>query len=199
MIDVRRAADRPVTEQPGITTRHCFSAGAHYDPDNTSFGALVAVDEHAVAPGCGFDWHAHRGVDIVSWVLDGALRHEDGAGRVQIVTAGGAQLQAAGSGIRHAEANASLTRPVRFVQLTALSDVDEPRYLLAPPPLMTSVGELSVHRAGRLALDAPRVHLYVARGTFGAAGALLASGDSVRADEPVEVDGTGELLVWQLA
>ena len=74
-IDVRRATNRTRIEQPGIVTWHSFSAGPHYDPSNISFGALIAHDEHLLAAAAGFPKHAHRGVDIVSWVLDGELRH----------------------------------------------------------------------------------------------------------------------------
>jgi redox-sensitive bicupin YhaK (pirin superfamily) len=75
-IDVRRANNRARIEQPGIVTWHSFSAGPHYDPNNISFGALIAHDEHLLAAAAGFPKHAHRGVDIVSWVLDGELRHD---------------------------------------------------------------------------------------------------------------------------
>ena len=88
MIDIRPTAVRFETVQPGITTRHCFSSGAHYDPAHIAFGPLIALDEHALAPGAGFGRHAHRGVEILSWVLSGTLHHEDTAGRVELVRPG---------------------------------------------------------------------------------------------------------------
>ena len=198
MIEVRRAAGRFETDQPGIRTYHCFSAGAHYDPDNVSLGPLVAVDEHRVAAGAGFDRHAHRGVCIVSWVLDGTLRHEDAAGHIVNLRPGRVLVQDAGRGIEHSERNASGTDPLRFVQMSLLGDGDEPRVLLADLPLQTRAGQLTVHRTGALRVDAPLAHLYVARGRFETGDDVLVEGDAVRADEPLDVDGAGELLVWSL-
>ena len=79
-----RAADRFHVAHDGIETWHCFSAGAHYDPDNVAYGPMIGCDEHLVGPGAGFDWHPHRGVEIVSWVLSGVLRHQ-GADEERIV------------------------------------------------------------------------------------------------------------------
>jgi len=129
-----RAADRGVSEEPGIQSLHSFSAGAHYDPENVAFGALIGVDEHRLDPGAGFDRHPHRGVAIVTWVLDGALRHEDSTGAVQVVEPGVAAVQITGRGVHHVEANASATAPVHFVQTTLLCDDDEPSYRLAAAP-----------------------------------------------------------------
>jgi quercetin 2,3-dioxygenase len=200
VIEVRRAADRFVTVQPGITTWHCFSAGAHYDPANLAFGALLAVDEHAVAPGAGFSRHAHRAIEIVSWVLDGTLRHEDPSGRTVLVSPGTALHQSAGSGIEHTETNASPDEPLRFVQLWLVGDVTAPQFELAAPPLTIDGGTVTV-----LAPTAPtelaaaaQVHLFVTHGTVLAGGAELLSGDSVRVRaEPLVVEGTGEALVWR--
>jgi quercetin 2,3-dioxygenase len=201
VIRVLPAAERFETVQPGITTRHCFSAGPHYDPGNTSFGPLIGVDEHVVAPAAGFARHAHRGVDILSWVLEGALRHEDGSGRIETVRPGSAQLQVTGGGIEHSELNASATERLRFVQMTLLADADagSARYLLGEPPVAASGGEFGVHRGGRLSVVAPLLHLFVAAGSYDLAGRPLGPGDSVRADEPLAVDGAGELLVWALS
>jgi redox-sensitive bicupin YhaK (pirin superfamily) len=198
VIRVLRAADRFETAQPGILTRHCFSAGAHYDPDNTRFGPLIGFDEHVVAPGAGFARHAHRGVDIVSWVLDGALRHQDGSGTERTVRPGLAQLQATGDGIEHTELNASATEPLRFLQMTVLAGVGPPRYALAEPPVAAAAGTLRIHRAGTVSVEAPLVHVYVVTGGFDVGDQQLHAGDSARADEPVTLDGTGELVVWEL-
>jgi redox-sensitive bicupin YhaK (pirin superfamily) len=173
-----RAADRYRSEQPGIETWHCFSAGAHYDPVNVSFGSLVGVDEHRVAPGGGFDWHEHRGVVIVSFVLDGVLRHEDSAGATRLVAAGELLTQDARDGVRHRETNASATQDLRFVQLT----------MLAP-------AEVDVLR-GPARVQGPRVHLFAARGRCRLAdGTVLQAGDSLRASGVVEVVRAGEVLV----
>jgi quercetin 2,3-dioxygenase len=196
VIDVRRAADRYRVEQPGITTWHCFSAGGYYDPDNVAFGRLVGCDEHLVAPGAGFAEHAHAGVELVSWVLDGTLAHSDSAGRRHIIRPGHAQYQVSGSGIRHGEHNASSLEPLRFVQLAVLSDQELANYDVAVPPLTLSVGQFDVFtRCRGVRIDGSLVHLFVGRGNFHAAGVDLTAGDSVRAAGPLEIDGDGELLV----
>jgi quercetin 2,3-dioxygenase len=126
------AARRFRSEQPGITSWHCFSAGDFYDPDAVSFGPVVGLDEHRVAAGAGFDWHPHRGVQIASWVLAGTLRHEDAAG-VRLVGPGAVLVQRAGPGVRHRETNASDVEPLRFVQTTVLGDAGPSVELMAPP------------------------------------------------------------------
>ena len=176
MISVHRADERYVSEHDGITSRHCFAAGAHYDPANISFGPLLAVDEHLLAPVAGFTEHGHRGVIIASWVLDGVLRHESG-GQQRLVRAGELFLQDATAGVRHVERNASGTEKLRFVQTTWLAGAD------ARLDVVT----------GDVDLAGP-VHLYLARGGFSAARQPLRPGDSLRADEPVSVTGSGELL-----
>ena len=201
MIDVRPAAARFETVQPGITTHQCLSSGAHYDPDNTAFGALIAVDEHTLAPGAGFSRHGHRGIEIVSWVLAGTLRHEDSAGRVELVGPGPVLYQSAGSGIEHTERNASATEALRFVQMWLLGETGRPAHAVTEPPLRADAGTFTVLRpSGPSQLPAaPLVHLYVARGAVRVAGETLGSGDSVRVrDEQVAIDGAGELLVWSM-
>jgi redox-sensitive bicupin YhaK (pirin superfamily) len=196
VIDVRRAADRYRVEQLGITTWHSFSAGAFYDPDNVAFGRLVACDEHLVAPGAGFDDHAHAGTELISWVLEGTLAHSGPAGLRRIIRPGQAQYQLAGRGIRHGEHNASSLEPLRFVQLAVLTDEELPTYDVAEPPLALSVGRFDVlTRARSTRIEGALVHLFVGRGNFHTAGVDIAAGDSVRAAGPVEVDGDGELLV----
>jgi quercetin 2,3-dioxygenase len=196
VIDITRAADRYVTEQPGITTWHSFSSGSYFDPDNVAFGRLIACDEHLLAPGAGFEPHPHARVELVSWVLDGTLEHRDAAGRRRLIISGAAQYQVAGTGIRHAERNASSLEPLRFVQLWLMSDEDAPGYDVAEPPLQLSVGRFDVLRRCRSTrVEAPLVHLSVGSGNFHVAGVDLSRGDTVRATDRVEVDGDGELLV----
>lgn len=197
MIDVHPATDRFRTDQPGITTWHSFSSGANYDPANLAFGPVLACDEHLLDPGAAFERHPHARVELISWVLDGALRHEDGGGRVRVVVPGQAQYQLAGIGIEHAESNASDSAPLHFVQLWLLTEEDVPDYDLARPPLTLSTGKFSVLRScrdTRLAAAAS-VHLYVATGRFVVAGHALGPGDSLRAsDVALDIDGDGELL-----
>lgn len=202
MIDVRRATKRFRSQQPGITTWHAFSAGAYYDATNLSFGPVVACDEHLLDPGAGFERHPHARVELISWVLDGALRHEDPSGRTHDVLPGQAQYQAAGVGIEHIERNASESEPLHFVQLWMLTDEDVPDYDLARPPVTLSTGTFSVlTRCRETQLSQSSfVHLYVAVGSYTIAGHEVGAGDSLRiTDEAVHVDGDGQLLVVQIA
>ncbi|MDT4924529.1 MAG: quercetin 2,3-dioxygenase [Pseudonocardiales bacterium] len=196
MIEVRRAGDRFRTDQPGITSWHSFSSGAHYDPGNVSFGPVVACDEHLVDPGFGFERHPHARVELVTWVLDGSLRHEDAAGRTRVVVPGQAQYQRAGTGIEHSERNASESAPLHFVQIWLLSDEDVPGYDLAHPPLTLSAGRFTVLRSCRdERVRGAAVHAFLGAGRFTVAGHELGPGDSVRADEALAVSGDGVLLV----
>jgi hypothetical protein len=181
-VKVVRADERYRTAQAGIESWHCFSAGSHYDPGNVAFGALVGCDEHRVAPGAGFDWHAHRGVRIVSWVVAGALHHEDDSGVDRVVAAGELLGQDAAGGIRHRETNASTVEQLRFVQLTVVADAE------ADFEVWLGDGEL----------PARPWHGFVAVGAWTVGGEVLRDGDSVRGEDAVAVTGDGELLVWLL-
>lgn len=204
VIEIRRAADRSVTHQPGITTWHSFSAGAHYDPANIGFGSLIASDEHLLEPGAGFQRHAHRGVELVSWVLDGVLRHEDCPGRAERVGAGTIQHQSAGSGILHVERNASAIAPLRFLQMSLLGGTAEPTYALhhVPRALRIGAADLSVLRlAGACVLPAaPFVYVQVVSGHAQVdEGGLLRPADAVRVTaQPLTLRGAAELLVWRM-
>lgn len=181
MLEVRRAADRFVTRAPGVLTRHAFSFGPHYDPAHTGHGRLVVHDEHRLEPHGGFGAHPHRDVEVVSWVLEGVLVHEDDAGAVE-VPAGTVQRMVAGGGVVHVErAGAAATR---FLQLWLVDEPGRARsYAQAP------VGELAevlpgVH-AGRLrgswpVPDVARVHLHVASGSAVVGGDRLGPGDAAR-------------------
>jgi len=122
-VDIRRAHDRAVTTTSWLTSRHSFSFGDHYDRGNTHHGVLLVNNDDVVAPATGFDTHPHRDMEIVTWVLEGALAHRDSAGNSGVVYPGLAQRMSAGSGILHSESNASTTDPVRFVQMWVQPDV----------------------------------------------------------------------------
>src|SRR3954468_17322701 len=118
-VEIRRGTSRFVTREEGRETRHSFSFGEHYDPDNTRFGALVCHDDHRLRAGAGFAEHEHRDLEIVTWVLSGSVEHSDGTGGTggaSVVTPGTVQLLSAGSGVRHAEVAGAGTGPTRFVQ-----------------------------------------------------------------------------------
>lgn len=130
MITVQRAEDRFRTRTDWLDSRHSFAFGRHYDPDNTSFGLLLVSNDDVVDPGAGFDTHPHRDTEIVTWVLRGALVHQDSEGHSGVIYPGLAQRMSAGRGILHSEKNDSwrLTGepehhdPVRFVQMWVAPD-----------------------------------------------------------------------------
>lgn len=115
-IEVRRGAERFVTAGDGRETRHSFSFGTHYDPANLGFGGLVCHNDDRVAPGAGYPDHPHLEMEIVTWVLAGALSHRDSSGRSGVITPGQVQVMSAGSGIVHSETVERGAGPTRFVQ-----------------------------------------------------------------------------------
>ena len=128
-VDVRRSADRPTTRTDWLESRHSFSFGPHYDPANVGHALLVAHNEDVVRPGAGYDTHPHRDMEIVTWVLDGSLVHQDSGGNAGIIHPGLAQRMSAGSGVQHSERNDSWRldgrrhdEPVHFVQMWVLPD-----------------------------------------------------------------------------
>ncbi|MGW4697803.1 pirin family protein [Kitasatospora cineracea] len=158
--DLRRAAERYLSEPAeGITTRHAFSFAGHYDPKNTSFGALLACNEETLAPGAGYEAHRHSDTEIVTWVVSGALAHRDDAGHASVVRRGTVQVQSTGTGISHTERNpGGATEPVTFVQMWLQPDQygAAPGFGLAPVPdgdgltLLASGRDADADRALRL-------------------------------------------------
>jgi hypothetical protein len=195
-VRIMRSGERTRTGQPGISSWHCFSAGPHYDPDNLAFGPIVGVDEHLVAGGAGFDWHGHRGVQLASWVLAGALRHEDSGGDARTVRSGVLLHQSTGDGIRHREGNASGTEPLRFLQVTVLGSAPA---AVGCPELPARVGDVEVDRATGWTSSGP-AFVFVLDGEFALEGVDLRSGDSVRwpGERGPAASGSGELLVLRL-
>ncbi|MFE1781821.1 pirin family protein [Streptomyces sp. NPDC059506] len=118
MIDIRRADTRyrGGDRQAGIDTRHAFSFSGHYDPDNTGFGLLTAVNDERLEPGAGFGEHRHRDTEIVTWMVEGALEHRDSTGAAGTLRPGQVQSTGSGAGILHTERNAH-TGPTRFLQM----------------------------------------------------------------------------------
>jgi len=120
MIAIRRAADRGHTSLPWLDSRHTFTFGEYHDPAHMGFRALRVINDDRVAPGGGFATHGHRDMEILTWVLDGALEHRDSLGNGSIIRPGEAQRMSAGTGIRHSEFNHSQAEPVRFLQVWVL-------------------------------------------------------------------------------
>ena len=195
-IQIVPAKSRMHTEIDWLDSWHSFSFGEHYDPANTHHGLLLVSNDDVVARGRGFGMHGHRDMEIVTWVLDGALRHQDGIGTDDVITPGLAQRMSAGTGIRHSEMNANATERVHLVQMWVPPDTPG----LAPDYEQRDVSErlaagglfalasggrapdaaITIHQrdatlwVGRLEPgaaveipDAPFVHVFVARGSAG--------------------------------
>ena len=211
-IDVRRKDQHFHTRTGWLDSRHCFSFGYHYDPENTHHGLLLVSNDDVVKPFTGFDIHPHRDMEIVTWVLDGELEHKDTLGNKGLIYPGLAQRMSAGRGIYHSEKNNTSPKDVHFVQMWVLPDTEsiDPGYeqLDINPELgrggLVPIASGKGHEAaisirqkgavlwgGRLKAgeavrvpDAPFVHLYVARGAAKLEGAgLLNEGDAARLTE----------------
>jgi len=218
-IDIRRADDRFTTKLDWLDSAHSFSFGPHHDPTNTHHGLLMVNNDDVVRPGTGFGTHAHRDMEIVTWVLSGELEHRDSEGNHGVITPGLAQRMSAGSGIRHSEHNASSTTDVHFLQMWVPPDTAgiEPGYehldvsaelrsggLIPIASGERHEGAITIHQrdavlwGGRLAagatVDVPadrHVHVFVARGSGTLRpGTLLDTGDAARLTDPDGIDFT---------
>jgi redox-sensitive bicupin YhaK (pirin superfamily) len=206
--EIRRAADRAVTTTPWLKSRHSFSFGDRYDPDNTHHGLLLVNNDDIVEPGTGFDTHPHRDMEIVTWVLEGELTHQDSTGNRGVIYPGLAQRMSAGRGILHSEKNDSLVEPVHFVQMWVIPDDTD----ISPSYQQHEIGHVGAElvtiasgipgRDAAITLhnrsaalhgtrlqpgdavnlpQAPYLHLFVARGRISATGiGDLDAGDAVR-------------------
>ena len=117
MIAIRRAQERGVTRTGWLDSRHSFSFGQYHDPKHMGFGPLRVINDDRVTPGAGFPRHSHDNMEIVTYVLEGALAHKDSLGNGSVIRAGDVQRMSAGTGIEHSEFNHSQTEPVHFLQI----------------------------------------------------------------------------------
>lgn len=117
MIAVRRAEDRGSTTTSWLDSRHTFSFNYYHDPEWMGFGALRVINDDRVVPGGGFPTHAHRDMEILTWVLEGAIEHRDSTGSGAVLGVGEIQRMSAGRGIAHSEFNPNQHQPLHFLQI----------------------------------------------------------------------------------
>jgi redox-sensitive bicupin YhaK (pirin superfamily) len=209
MLTLRKSQDRGYADHGWLKSHHSFSFADYHDPAHMGFGNLRVINEDRIAPGTGFGTHGHRDMEIVSYVLDGALAHKDSLGNGAAIVPGEVQRMSAGTGVRHSEFNHAADATTHFLQIWILPDRQgiAPGYeqkafaeadkrgrlrLVASPDGRD--GSVTIHadtsiRAGlfdgaeraELVLDPQRLaYVHVARGEVSVNGQALSAGDAAR-------------------
>jgi redox-sensitive bicupin YhaK (pirin superfamily) len=186
------------TRDEGRLTRHSFSFGDHYDPDNVAFGPMTCHDDHRLRSGTGFPDHPHADLEIVTWVLAGALVHTDDHGHRATVGPGTVQVLSAGSGVVHSEVADASSGPARFVQVWLRPDEIGTSPAYATTPVTLPDGELVPVASGHDPAAAAR--LGTASATFWVA-RLPAGGTVTLPEDPLQhvFVGRGALVRSSLA
>jgi redox-sensitive bicupin YhaK (pirin superfamily) len=212
MNDIRRSQDRGYADHGWLKSFHTFSFADYFDPEHVEFGPLRVINEDRVRAGAGFGTHGHRDMEIISYVLSGALAHKDSMGNGSTIRPGDVQRMSAGSGVRHSEFNPSPSEDTHFLQiwiqpnkLNVAPSYEEKRFdsgekrgrlrLIVSPD--RADGSLLIHQdarayaglfegAERADLDVQRgrrIYVHVARGAIQANGVELGAGDALRVTE----------------
>lgn len=220
MITIRPATERGAANFGWLDSRHTFSFGNYYDPAHMGFAALRVINEDKVAPSKGFGTHGHRDMEIVSYVLEGALEHQDNIGNGSVIRPGDVQRMSAGTGILHSEYNHSNTDPVHFLQIWILpeqtgidpgyeqvhfADMDKQGQLRLVGSRDGRDGSVTIHQdvnlyaaklASEEATDYPlpsgrAAWVHVARGAITLNGHTLAAGDGAAIADESQLTFTG--------
>ncbi len=218
---IRPANERGHADHGWLDTWHTFSFSDYYDPRFMGFRALRVINEDFVAPGRGFPTHGHRDMEIITYVLEGALQHRDSLGTGSVIRPGDVQRMSAGTGVRHSEANPSTTEPVHLLQIwiepakagiepgyeqKAFADEDKRGRLRLVASPDGAEGSVTIHQDARvyatlLGAGQPVVHplapgrhawVHVARGELTLNGERLAAGDGAAIDAEASVTLVGE-------
>ncbi|MGJ9416591.1 pirin family protein [Massilia sp. CMS3.1] len=216
MLKVRKSEERGVANFGWLDSKHTFSFGHYQDPAHMGVGPLRVINEDRVSAGRGFDSHGHRDMEIISYVLDGALEHKDSMGNGSVLRYGDVQRMSAGAGVVHSEFNHSRTDPVHFLQIwiqpneigapggyeekhfDVASKTGRLRLVASPDGREGSVSmrqDASIYAAvlgGSDAVSFPlqqgRIgYVHVARGALNVNGVAVKAGDAVRVDDEAAV------------
>lgn len=217
MIEMRHAKDRGITKLDWLHSRHTFSFGNYFDPQQVGFSDLLVINDDIVQPGQGFSTHPHRDMEIFTYVLEGALEHKDSMGTGSVIHPGDVQMMSAGTGITHSEFNPLQSKLVQFLQIwitpnkkgvkpryqqTRFADAEKRgqlRLIISPEG---EDGALSVHQNVRIYAGffngneqsslklAPErfAYIHVARGTLMINGILFEQGDGARVHDESSIE-----------
>jgi len=228
MIQIRHRDERGHFDHGWLNTYHTFSFDRYYDSQHMGFRALRVINEDRVAPAQGFGTHPHRDMEIITYILEGALEHKDSMGTGSIIRPGEVQRMSAGTGITHSEFNPSKSEPVHLLQIWILPEARgiKPSYEQKQINRGEMKGKLRLIASREPSDDGVRIHqdvrLYgtilngdavrhelehgryawvqIARGSVDVNGAALAAGDGIAiSDEPqLTLSGNGEALLFDL-